>query len=344
MLYVLDEANLAMGVPVANLGVIVNDMAYSKADGKVYGVTQDNNLVSIDYMTAEVEVVGKIGITTNTLACDAKGNFYCNNLGGKAVYRFTLDTLSDPQLVVTTNCGNTSELQAMEIDPNDGTLYWVSFYVSKGFGFFAKTSHYAYLYEIDTEAGTYTRRNNLNGSSLLQPSDERFRCLIIPEISGKLQWPEGTDEIHSIRFAAESVTIYKSQMGRDALTINVLPWNAVAPEILYTSADESIVKVDSKGVLTGLKEGTTTVTATVASDPTSTATCTVTVVALDVTLEGVVRTGESSSQFFSWNLKTQDTWTPGNTINGRLSGSCCYQHSCPDCHHPNALLPGLRKT
>ena len=315
MLYVLDEGNLAMGVPVANLGCIVTDLAYNEADEKVYGVTQEGNLISVDYMTAEVENLGEIGVTTNTLACDAEGTFYCNNLGGKAVYRFTLETMDAPELVVTTNVGNTSEIQSMEIDPNDGTLYWLSHYASKGLGFFARTSYYAYLYEIDTDAGTYTRRNNMNGSSLFQPSNERFRCLIIPKHDGgRTQWPEGTDNIHSIRFAQDSMTIVKSKDGRIRLSVSVLPWNAVAPELVYTVGDASILRVDNDGVLTGLKEGTTTVTAAVANNTAITTTCTVTVTAVDATLEGVVRTGAGTSQFFTWNLKTQDTWTPGSVI------------------------------
>ncbi|MBE6946550.1 MAG: hypothetical protein E7459_10780, partial [Ruminococcaceae bacterium] len=313
-LYVLDEANLAMGVSVANLGCIVTDLAYNKADGKVYGVTQTNDLIAVDYMTAEVVNLGKIGITTNTLACD-NGTFYCNNLGGKAVYRFTLDTMSEPELVVTTNVGNTSEIQSMEIDPTDGTLYWLSHYSAKGFGFFARTSYYAYLYEIDTDAGTYTRRNNLNGSSLLQSSNERFRCLIIPENNGgRIQWPEGTDEIHSIRFPSDAVTIIKSREGKNPMAISVLPWNAVAPQLTWTSSDETVATVDANGNVTGLKEGTAVITATLTSDSSVSATCTVTVTALDVTMKGVVKTENQNSRFFSWNLKTDDTWTAGNTI------------------------------
>ena len=98
-LYVLNEEDPSEATYVTNLGVILTDMAYNSETGILYGVT-DNQLVTVDKLLGTVETVGEIGITTNTLACDNEGNFYCvaygdtNEVTNRGfVYRFTLDTI-----------------------------------------------------------------------------------------------------------------------------------------------------------------------------------------------------------------------------------------------------------
>lgn len=95
-LYVMPEDDLTEETFVANVGAVLTDMAYNKADGKIYGVT-DGYLVTVDKLTGKLGVVGEIGVLTNTLACDANGTFYCNEYGTGNVYKFTLASLMEAE-------------------------------------------------------------------------------------------------------------------------------------------------------------------------------------------------------------------------------------------------------
>ncbi len=146
----MPETDLGDVTYVARTGKDFTDLAYNKADGLLYGVFE-NTLMSIDKLTGEVTEIGEIGVDTNTLACDGAGTFYCSKYGTGEVYTFTLDTLSEPALVVATNLSGSHNLQAMEVDPNSGLLYWSSYYY-----------YTAYFLEIDPKAGAYVRYNDLN--------------------------------------------------------------------------------------------------------------------------------------------------------------------------------------
>jgi transglutaminase/protease-like cytokinesis protein 3 len=63
----------------------------------------------------------------------------------------------------------------------------------------------------------------------------------------------------------------------------ISPENATYKNVVWTSSDETIAEVDSKGVVTALKEGTVTITATSEKYYTKSATCTITVKAATTT-------------------------------------------------------------
>ena len=90
--------------------------------------------MTVDKLLGTVEVLGEIGITTNTLACDDEGNFYCvaygdtNSVTNRGfVYRFTLDTMAEP-VAITNEVHSNNYVQALEMNPNNGKLYWNSYY------------------------------------------------------------------------------------------------------------------------------------------------------------------------------------------------------------------------
>ncbi len=79
----------------------------------------------------------------------------------------------------------------------------------------------------------------------------------------------------------ESITLNEAKTDFDKgntfqLTANVLPNNATDKSITWTSNDESIATVDANGLVTGVKNGTTTITATSKDGKVQTS-CTVTV-------------------------------------------------------------------
>ena len=299
-LHVMPEDDMTDVNVVANLGVTISDMAYNKADGQIYGVV-NGYLVTIDKLTGELGIVDQVGVLTNTLACDANGTFYCAQYGTGNVYSFTLDTIAAPTLVCNVNIVS-QYVQAMEIDPNNGMLYWASYYVNR-YG-------YAYLFEIDPSTGTYTRHNDLW---------YELAALLIPEKAAGGDWAQPTDKVSGVQLSANSVSLLKG--ASTTLSASVQPWTATDRSVTWTSADETIATVDKNGKVTGINTGTTTITATSNLDPSMSASCTVNVLALDITIHGLLQDETGDPMFFDWNMATDDTWTGGVALNTDLTSA-----------------------
>ena len=69
-----------------------------------------------------------------------------------------LDKLPKRMTLVADTCINSRYMQAMEIDPNDGTLYWASYCTELIKG---EEVGFSYIYEIDTYTGEYVRHYDL---------------------------------------------------------------------------------------------------------------------------------------------------------------------------------------
>ena len=72
------------------------------------------------------------------------------------------------------------------------------------------------------------------------------------------------------------------------LTATVWPWTVSSGDVTWTSEDPSIATVNPRGQVTGVAEGTTTITATSVLDATKFASCTVEVTKLDRELNATV--------------------------------------------------------
>ncbi len=296
LLYVMPETDLGDVTYVARTGKDFTDLAYNKADGLLYGVFE-KTLMSIDKLTGEVTEIGEIGVDTNTLACDGAGTFYCSKYGTGEVYTFTLDTLSEPALVVATNLSGSHNLQAMEVDPNSGLLYWSSYYY-----------YTAYFLEIDPKAGAYVRYNDLN---------HELCCLLIPENASGGGWAQPTDQVRSVQISSTNRSIVLENTAQ--LSATVLPWTATDRSVIWSSSDPSVATVDQQGLVTGLTEGECVITATAKLDPTVSASCKVTVETVKATLEGVLRNPDGDTVLFHWNLEEESTWSQTRKLDTTLS-------------------------
>ena len=301
-LYVMPESDLADVTMIANTGTYLSDMAYSAADDTIYAVDDSGNLVTVDRLTAETEIVGELGVVTNTLACDANGNFYCNAYGTGDIYTFTLDTMDAPELVVNAGSIKSAYVQSMEIDPNTGLLYWASFYVEK-YG-------YAYLFEIDVEAGTAKCYNDLW---------YELSALIIPSKTEGESWTAPTEKISDMKISAETASILKGNTFE--LTASVLPWTVTDRTVTWSSSDEAVATVDENGVVTGISTGTAVITATSNLDASFTASCEVTVTALNITINGTMQDAEGNPMFYSWNMEENDNWVGGTAIDTNMTSA-----------------------
>lgn len=312
-LYVLNEEDPSEATYVTNLGVILTDMAYNSETGILYGVT-DNQLVTVDKLLGTVETVGEIGITTNTLACDNEGNFYCvaygdtNEVTNRGfVYRFTLDTMAEP-VAITSEVHSNNYVQALELNPNNGKLYWNSFYYFDFYGFFQLI--YAELYEIDPATGEVVT---------LKDFEHEITALCIPLKSSGGGWSQPTDEVSAVNLSDTSLSILRGNKAQ--LSASVLPWTATNRDVTWTSSNEAVATVDASGVVTGLEVGQSVITATSVLDPTVYASCVVTVETVNTTLDGVLQDKDGNPMFFQWNLETDATWTGGAAVDTSLTSA-----------------------
>lgn len=301
-LYAMPEDDLSGTALVADMGMVLDDMAYNAADGMVYGICEGGTLFSIDKLTGETEYLGYLDTYTNTLACDENGTFYCNELGTGKVYAFTLDTLELTPVVDAIMIDGlemeTNYPQAMEINPNNGMLCWTSYSIDP-----ESRYPYAYYIEIRPETGEYTVYNDLW---------DALGALIIPDKSAGGSWSDPTDQVSGVWISNSYVEVLKG--GTVQLSAAVLPWTASDRSVIWSSSDETVATVDASGVVTAISAGEVEITAAATLNPAITTSCTVVVNNLEITLEGIIQDAESKPMFFRWNMATEETWTGGNAL------------------------------
>ena len=310
-LYVMPEDDLSDTTFVVDMGVVLYDMAYNKADGNIYAVTEGNNLVVIDKLSGELTRIGEMPKRTNTLACSPEGVFYFNELGTGRIWSCTLETLDAPVLLmedtyltekdpISGDRNGTEGNMGMEYDPNKNIICWNSHMEILAGSYIT----FAYYYEIDPATGEFTRYNDFW---------HEMSCLMIPDETGRTDgWAEPTDKISAVSLNKSSVEIIKGTTAK--VIANVQPWTATNRDVTWSSADTSIATVDENGVITGIAPGTTWITAASKLDPTKTASCEVTVELLQVTINGTVIDANNNATFYSWNMAEADTWMAGAAL------------------------------
>lgn len=298
---------------VGDMGAVITDMAYNKADGEIYGIvdrnpvskpdgtpdsSKESTLVRINKYTAELEEVGTIGISTNTLACDTKGVFYSVAYKTGKVYSYTLDTMAEPQLLTTVSGISASLIQAMEYDPNRDILCWYTFGTSS---LYSKTN----FVQIEPDTGAYTVYDKaLSG---------QMACLVIPEVGAvNGEWANPTDEVSELCLSHENYSLLRGSS--EYLSVDVLPWNVSDHDVTWTSSNPEIVTVNESGMLTGVGVGEAVVTVRSVVDPNATASCKVVVSAVETTLQGALQDENGKARFFTWDLEHEDNWTAGSEI------------------------------
>ena len=318
-LYVMPEDDLSDITFITDLEMVLYDMAYNMADGEIYAVNEIGELVSFHKLTGEVQKIGKIGINTNTLACSPEGVFYCNELGTGKVYSFTLDTIDAPELlmedpflthvdpIMGADMGGTTGNMGMEFNPNTGMICWNS-HCEVLIGSYIT---YAYYYEIDPSTGEYTRYADFW---------HEMSGLVIPVRNGGDQgWADPTDEIIAVKLNKPEIDVIRGTSAQ--LIANVQPWTATDRTVTWTSDDNTIATVDKNGLVTGLKEGRTTIRATSNLDPDFYAECVVNVEILQVTINGTLSDENGDSMFYSWDMSQENGWTAGNKLHKTMTSA-----------------------
>lgn len=320
-LYVINEDHPTEMAYIGAMGVQMTDLAYNRADGKLYGITNTGEVYEIDVMTAQVQFLDQVEAETNTLACDDQGNFYCiirglptgSSYAPGSICRFTLENIAQPEVLFSrwSINGVNGEVQALDWDPNTGRLFWAYFY--HWFSHGGSYEHmYNDIYSFDLETGDYLYYAITKNITLETWYERHLSCLILPEKGVNPQWPAETDTVSGVQLDSTALTLVKGEEA--SLQAAVQPWTVGNRAVTWTTSNSQVATVDGQGLVTGLANGTAVITATSQLDPTQSASCTVTVENPGVQLEGIVKDENGQTRFFTWDMAHGDSWAAGATL------------------------------
>ena len=313
-LYVIPVEDMTDHILVRRLDYTLTDMAYDASTGTVYGITADSLLLSIDKYTGETRELGTVGVSTNTLASDGNGTFYCISVVKEGdgyystcrydLYSFTLDQLEEPVLVGSPYSGSAEPAlnSTLEYDPYKDILNMLARIAGYSYD-------YSYYFEIDPATGN----SLIDDYYPPMPFTKAGAALIFPQWGEEwAAWAAPTDEPAMVRFAKEEVEVLHGLTAK--VSASALPWNLSDKTLVFTSADESIATVDSKGVVTGVGLGTTTIRAASRLDGTVYDECTVTVRKLQTNVHGILMDESGASRFYDWDLSVENGLVRGDGI------------------------------
>lgn len=315
-LYVIDEAHPEDMRYVGNLGLRLTDLAYNRQDGKLYGITQDSEIYTVDTLTAQLAYVATVPFPANTLAADDAGNFYVIVYGiyddgtyqSGSLCRFTLETVNAPEVVYSTWKVHDG-VQSLAWNPNTGCVCWAMFYE-----FWSHGNQFQHIYNdivcFDPETGSYYYEF-ISRATLTTMEYCRLTGLIFPEKGVTAQWPEEASEVSGVRLT-EAATLIPGES--KPLTAAVTPWNATDRTVTWSSSNPEVATVDENGNVTAKAPGTATITATSRLDPSKSADCTVTVERPQVRLTGIVENATGENHLFTWDLSQGETWNEDSRV------------------------------
>ena len=298
-LYVMQHGKFEP-TPVCYLNAILIDMAYNKADGKLYamavlndenGEPQYGKLVTVDMFTGELTEIGSItsdmmpssrdGEVPQVLAISDDGTFYVINASTRNTYLYSFRLTKDGKIGELTNIGKTgfkaNYLQSMAFDHSTGELYWAQFVRASSW---ARPTYK--LVKLDLTTGAGTALSDLPG--------EMTGLYIVRGQGGSTG---KTDKPEKVQLTTTSATLYSGN--KTALEAFVTPWNLTDRSIVWSSSDEKIATVNANGVVTAVSEGTAVITAASKLDGTVKAECTITVMQNNTTLTGIVHNADGQS-------------------------------------------------
>ena len=271
-----------------------NDLAYNKADGKLYGLfySKKNNmavpfLCTIDMFSGEMNVLGQMPIDANTMAIDGEGNFYSTIYAASQLYTYTSDVTKTgkAKYVGALDGYKSSTINSMAWDHNTDELYWA-----------VTNNEITNLLKVDPKTAK-TEFISYYGF---------VTCglFIAYETDSDLFAP--TSKVTSVTLPESATTLVNNTV---QLSATVKPWNVSDDAVTWTTSNASVATVDENGVVTGVAKGTAVITATSKLDASKSASCTVTVFSLDKNLKGLVWDEEGQVWWSEFNTDTIPAYT-----------------------------------
>ncbi len=313
----LDDTMLLEATYITQLDNVYQDLAYSYAEGKLYGLF---TYVDDGYPTTEINsinlkgeyydpnmwstiapyqedwVLNRGGLYGLSLACDDAGSLYVLGLNydwdtedlTESAHLWTVgmeyDRWSDSYMLgwSLSEIGDTGismdYLQSMTWDHNDEKLYWARF---DAYGLYSIESQ---LYEVNIETAECTQIGTLSGETcalfapLTAENAAKDEHSNIPDMdSSVVGTPMLRDSVITMNIGSSKVLGYDFD-----------PWYTDYKEIVWSSDNSDVVTVDGNGKITAVATGSATITAANKADETKFDTVSVEVTALDLTFEGII--------------------------------------------------------
>ena len=277
MLCVANDTDLSVTQRIAHLDAenqwLVEsfaDMAYNRADGKMYALFySDLNsslvpyLCTIDLFDGTMDVLGEMSEDVHTLAIDDNGTCWSAAFNAPSLYKYTIEEAVAGKLTYVGEMGYyaTSNACSMAWDHKEDKLYFC----------FPNT-----LLRINTKTAEPT---------LLGYFTNQCIGLYISEAVTNSPFAP-TDRVDRLEL---NLTDTRVMVGEKlALEATVWPWNASDRSVTWSSSNETIATVDASGNVTGRNLGECVITATSKLDPSQKASCRISVFELEKTLNGLV--------------------------------------------------------
>lgn len=291
-LYALRTADPLDGTLIADLGEenYFTDFAY--ADDTLYGV-RDGKLYSVNILDGTVAPAFADDTNVYTTLAGKDDAVYATTVSGDEVTIWKLVAGKDAEEVTKLTLAAGVAPLSMDFYGND--LYALS--TKKG-----SYSNTYYLYKLDLTAGTAAK---VNTDSLYQ--DELY-CLVFPDQNGDESWTIPGDDV-----TASSLTIDQGDSvrlirgGSTQLTVTVMPWILDDKTADWSTSDADVATVNANGKVTGVANGTATITAT-SKDGAVSDTIEVEVYYPEVTFEGALQDKDGKPLIFKWDAANEETW------------------------------------
>ena len=247
---------VALGAPVSS---VPWDMAYDYATGYLYALTVDQNAWTSTIWYVNMNTGALVEYATAyevflTLACDTENsllfavsydgilyNLQVVPAEGGGVMPLSANEASVEMMVdmmpIMEGFGDLQYMQSMCWDHNNGVILWTQPEAST-------------IYWIDVYEGYVLDLGDPSGSGQI----EYVGMFTIPEVINELPY-----------VAVESITaddMLILEGGSKMAAVSISPLNATNQNVVYVSADETVAVVDASGMITGISEGSTTITGT----------------------------------------------------------------------------------
>ena len=270
----------------------VNDLAYNRADGKLYVqfYSQYNYeaapyLAAVDMTDGSLELICELPTDVNTMAIDTQGTFYSAGYNSNILYKYTLEDIrSGAGMTAVGEMGYyySAYLTSMAWDHNTGKLYWA----------FPNT-----LLEINPETA--------------EPTLLGYHEAMLVGLYTRPDYDEGMfDPVDTVERVELSHTATRIMLDSGlTLEATVWPWNASDRTVTWTTSDETVATVDAKGNVTARGLGECVITATSKLDPTVSASCTITTFEHEKTLRGLIWDEEGEIWMSEFNTADLPNYT-----------------------------------
>lgn len=244
---------------IRNLGYNIVDMAFDDVTDTMYVAISDGDsktyaLGTVDLLTGELTILKKYSskFFMPWAMTFVDGNLYCCKNYYDGFYQVDLTTYATSDVMVTDEDGQQTPFkplsagkyhispsygQSMTYSKEDGLIYWL----------YCNSNSATELLTIDPKTWTCTAKRlgeaEYVGALTMEPTDYKI--------------PVST-EVTELVISEESTVLDIGETKQ--LSAYALPWNAPAPELVWTSSEPSVATVKD-GLVQGISVGTATITA-----------------------------------------------------------------------------------